>query len=94
MGHPRCHGPVRDQTRVVSTTPCIPPVADINWAAWLPLILLAVAIAGYGVFDVSRSEVRYLPKWAWALICLLSVPFGTILYLTVGRQEPDRTDRL
>ncbi|MDH5422223.1 MAG: PLDc N-terminal domain-containing protein [Acidimicrobiia bacterium] len=68
-------------------------MSDINWAAWLPLILLAVAIIGYGLFDLNRSEVKYLPKWAWALICLLSVPFGTIVYLTVGREGSTRPDR-
>jgi phospholipase D-like protein len=30
--------------------------------------------------------VRYLPKWAWVLICLVSVPFGGIVYLIVGRE--------
>ncbi len=68
-------------------------MSDINWAAWLPLILLALAIAGYGLFDLSRSEVRHLPKWAWALICLFSVPFGTILYLTIGRDGSTRPNR-
>ncbi len=77
----------------MSTKRCVLPVADFNWAAWLPLILLAMAIAGYGLFDVSRSEVRYLPKWAWALICVFSVPLGTILYLTVGRDGSTRPDR-
>jgi hypothetical protein len=68
-------------------------LADINWAAWLPLILLALTVAGYGLFDVTRNEVRYLPKWTWALICLFSVPFGTILYLTIGRAGPTRPNR-
>jgi hypothetical protein len=29
--------------------------------------------------------VRYLPKWGWALVCLLSIPWGGIIYLIVGR---------
>ena len=72
---------------------CVLTMSDINWAAWLPVILLALVIAGYGLFDLNRSEVRYLPKWAWALLCLFSVPFGTILYLTVGRDGSTRPDR-
>lgn len=53
--------------------------------ALLPLILLAVGWIGYCWYDISRHSVRHLPKWAWALICLLSVPVGGIVYLLVGR---------
>ena len=59
--------------------------ADVPWAAVAPLIAVAVAFVGYCLYDLSRSEVRYLPKWAWALICVLSVPLGGILYLALGR---------
>lgn len=55
--------------------------------AVLPVVVLAVAFVGYCLYDLSRSEVRYLPTWAWALICIVSVPFGGIAYLLVGRQE-------
>jgi hypothetical protein len=36
------------------------------------------------------SQVRYLPKWAWALICLAQTPGRGIVYLCVGRvgREP------
>jgi nucleoside recognition membrane protein YjiH len=53
--------------------------------ALLPLVLVAVAFVGYCLYDISRTPVRHLPKWAWALICVLSVPVGGIVYLTVGR---------
>jgi hypothetical protein len=56
-------------------------------AAWLPLAVLAVAFVGYCVFDVYRSKVRYLPRWAWVVVCLLSVPMGGIVYLLVGRDH-------
>ena len=61
--------------------------ADVPWAAVAPLIAVAVAFVGYCFYDLSRSEVRYLPKWAWALICVLSVPLGGILYLALGRAD-------
>lgn len=60
-------------------------VVMINWAAWAPLLLLAFGLVGFALFDLARSEVRYLPKWAWAALCLLSVPLGAIVYLLVGR---------
>jgi hypothetical protein len=56
-------------------------------AALLPLILLGVAFVGYCLYDLIRHEVRYLPKWAWALICVLSIPIGGIVYLLVGREH-------
>jgi hypothetical protein len=60
---------------------------DIPWAALAPVMVLALAFVGYCWLDISRSDVRYLPKWAWALICLLSVPLGGIAYLLVGRDQ-------
>ncbi len=39
------------------------------------------------LIDLARSPVRYLPKWAWVLICLASIPLGGIIYLTVGRRD-------
>ncbi|HEX5201044.1 PLDc N-terminal domain-containing protein [Paractinoplanes rhizophilus] len=56
-------------------------------AAFLPLVLLAVAFVGYCLYDLSRHQVRYLPKWAWALICVLSIPLGGIVYLIAGRDH-------
>lgn len=54
--------------------------------ALLPLLLLVVAFVGYCLYDLQRSEVRYLPRWAWGVLCVISVPVGGILYLTVGRE--------
>ena len=63
---------------------------DNIWAALAPLILVAVAFVGYCLFDISRSEVKHLPKWAWALICVFSIPVGGIVYLMVGREPGGR----
>jgi hypothetical protein len=58
---------------------------DIPWAAIAPLIALALAFVVYCWVDIARHDVRYLPRWAWAVICLASVPMGGIVYLLVGR---------
>jgi hypothetical protein len=55
-------------------------------AALLPFIVLAVAFIAYCLYDLSRTNVRYLPKWAWAVICFISIPVGGIIYLLVGRE--------
>jgi Phospholipase_D-nuclease N-terminal len=58
---------------------------DIPWAALGPVIILMVAFVGYCLFDLSRNEVRHLPKWLWAVIVIISIPVGGIIYLLLGR---------
>ena len=58
---------------------------DLPLAAVLPLVVLGVAFVAYCLVDLARHDVRYLPKWAWALICLVSIPVGGIVYLIIGR---------
>jgi len=54
--------------------------------ALLPLAVLAAGFAVYCLVDIARSDVRYLPKWAWILVCVASIPLGGVIYLLVGRQ--------
>ena len=57
-----------------------------EFLALLPVVIAMVAFALYCVVDVFRAEaVRYLPRWAWAIICLASIPLGGIFYLVLGR---------
>jgi Phospholipase_D-nuclease N-terminal len=50
------------------------------------ILALAAAFDLFCLVDIARAdEVRYLPKWAWALICLAQAPGGGIVYLCVGR---------
>lgn len=46
------------------------------WAALAPVTLIGVAFVVYCVVDITRHEVRWLPKWAWIAICCLSIPLG------------------
>ena len=54
-------------------------------AALVPLVALLVLFVGYCLLDLARHDVRGLPKWAWALLCVVSVPLGGVLYLLFGR---------
>ncbi len=59
--------------------------------AWplLVVVPLGIAFDAFCLADLVRAAgVRYLPKWAWALICLAQMPLGGILYLTIGRIGP------
>ena len=54
-------------------------------AALVPILLILVAFVGFCLYDLSRTEVRYLPKWSWVIIVLVSIPLGGIVYLAIGR---------
>ncbi|MGI5246595.1 PLDc N-terminal domain-containing protein [Dactylosporangium sp. CA-139066] len=56
-------------------------------AAIIPLAVIALGFVAYCLYDLSRSPVRYLPKWVWAIICLVSIPLGGVVYLLVGRDH-------
>jgi hypothetical protein len=64
-----------------------------------PAVLIAVLVpaVGFAVFclvDLARAtEVRYLPKWAWAILCAgigLTIPWGGIAYLVFGKVRRPR----
>jgi len=49
------------------------------------IAVVAVAFEAFCLLDLYRvREVRYLPKWAWAGISLISIPLGGVVYLGVG----------
>jgi hypothetical protein len=49
-------------------------------------IVIIVRFEMYVLRDLAQAEeVRSLTKPAWAAICILSLPFGGILYLMHGR---------
>jgi hypothetical protein len=64
---------------------------DINWAAIAPLIVLSVGFVVFCLVDIARHDVKYIPKWVWALICVASIPVGGIVYLLVGRDSGSAT---
>jgi hypothetical protein len=69
-------------------------LALVNPHGWWPIIPAFVAGAGFVAFclaDLARaSEVRYLPKWGWALACFISIPLGGIIYLSIGKVRRQR----
>ncbi|HZV24689.1 MAG TPA: PLDc N-terminal domain-containing protein [Acidothermaceae bacterium] len=60
------------------------------WASAAPLavIVLGLVFLVFCLVDLARTEaVRYVPKWAWAVVCVISVPLGGVIYLLVGNQR-------
>ena len=58
-------------------------LADLAFTAGL---LVAAGWIALWVIELSRAaEVRLLPRWAWAALCVFCVPAGAIAYLIAGR---------
>ena len=57
--------------------------------AALVLIVAIALVAAWEFFclaDLARADrVRFLPRWAWAIACLIQIPLGGVLYLLIGR---------
>ena len=49
---------------------------------------LAISVVAAAMIDLTRHDVRVLPKWAWGLIILVAFPFGVITWLVMGRSRP------
>jgi hypothetical protein len=57
-------------------------------AALIPVAVVEAAFVIFCLVDLARApEVRYLPRWAWAIICLICNPFGGLAYLIFGRNR-------
>ena len=60
----------------------------MNMALWAPVIVLASVFVIYCWADIwRRSSVKLLPKWAWAIVCGITVPLGGIAYMLFGRED-------
>ncbi|MDA8271166.1 MAG: hypothetical protein M0Z39_07145 [Actinomycetota bacterium] len=60
-----------------------------NAVALLPVLLTLLGFLVFCLVDLIRAkEVRYLPNCALALIYLVSVPLGGIVYLLAGGARP------
>jgi Phospholipase_D-nuclease N-terminal len=70
------------------SSPGGPGHAPLPAAALVPLLLVILAFVIFCVVDVARAQrVRYLPRWLWVVICLISMPWGGIAYLVFGKER-------
>jgi hypothetical protein len=54
----------------------------------IPLVVIELTLLLIAIVDlIRREQVRYFPKWVWALIIVLLNFIGPIAYLIVGRDE-------
>jgi ABC-2 type transport system ATP-binding protein len=63
----------------------LPPGSDVA----IPVVAVVVAFDVWCLADLARaSQVRHLPKWAWAVAICVWGPWGGLVYLILGK---DRT---
>jgi len=56
--------------------------------ALAPLVVVGLGFVVWVLVDIVRAEhVQHLPKWAWAILTVISIPLGGIVYLLVGRDR-------
>jgi hypothetical protein len=55
----------------------------MNFIAWMPIFAVVAALAIYCLWHLARNEPRFIPKWAWALLIVLTAPVGSIIYVLV-----------
>ena len=53
----------------------------------MPLIMLQLGLIVFCLYRLTKDRVKYLPKWAWALIIVFVNLFGPIIYLFIGRER-------
>lgn len=71
----------------------------MNFAAWLPLFAVFALFSTVMLVHLARTDVPYMPKWAWALLIVITMPLGGVLYLVVvvmggGVERQDAEGRL
>jgi hypothetical protein len=62
---------------------------------WLmvPVLPAAACFAAFCLIDLAQArQVRYLPKWGWAIVCLIQIPLGGIMYLAAGKAPAARPE--
>lgn len=53
----------------------------------LPLIVIEFCLVIFALYRLAKDNVKYLPKWAWALIIIFFNLIGPIIFLVVGREK-------
>ncbi|GAA0084033.1 hypothetical protein UT300007_04720 [Clostridium sp. CTA-7] len=51
----------------------------------LPILILQAIFFIYCVSIIVKNPVKFIPKWAWGILCLNAI--GCIAFLILGRDE-------
>jgi len=52
-----------------------------------PIIILELSLVVFCLYRLTKDEVKFLPKWGWALIIVFIQLIGGIAFLLIGRER-------
>ena len=55
----------------------------MNFTAWLPITLVVAVVSFVALWHLATHTVPYMPKWAWALLIIVTFPIGSLIYIAV-----------
>ena len=58
---------------------------DIDFTLLIPILILQVIFSIYCFIVITKNPVKFIPKWAWTILCINTI--GCIAFLILGRKE-------
>ena len=58
---------------------------EIDFTLLIPIIILQVIFSIYCFMIIGKNSVKFIPKWAWTILCLNTI--GCIAFLILGRKQ-------
>ena len=70
----------------------------MNFAAWTPIFVVVIVITLVSLGHLATHRVPYMAKWGWAVLIVLGMPIGGLVYIAVviagsGVQRQDAEGR-
>jgi len=53
----------------------------------IPILVIEYGLLIFAIVQLVKNEVRYLPKWGWALIIVFINIIGPIVFLLAGKKK-------
>ncbi len=55
----------------------------------IPILIIEYGLLIFAIVQLVKNEVRYLPKWGWALIIVFINIIGPIVFLLTGKKKDE-----
>jgi membrane protease YdiL (CAAX protease family) len=70
----------------------------MNFASWAPIFVIVIVVTVFSLGHLATNRVPYMPKWAWAVLIIVGMPIGGVVYIAVvifgsGVQREDAEGR-
>jgi hypothetical protein len=63
----------------------------MNFASWAPIFILVAVFTLWCLWHLIRNDATFMPKWAWAVIIVVAMPLGGIVYVLVSVLDAGET---